>query len=172
MLGTWAEPASGALNWREVFDDLAARGVERIRFVVTAERDAVPAAYPHVTVLSSVAPLLRLPPELALSGALSRRSLRLVLSIARIVQQLQAQLTRVVRRYGCFADRQAAVSFESRSLCAHFAINPRCLPAPSSRAGAHLWGLDEMPTSSAPSRRCRSTGRPQAPPTPALNASP
>lgn len=128
VLGAWVEPFSGVLNWHEVFDDLAARGVERIRFIVTAEPDAVSAAYPHATVLNSVAPLLRPgsmltaaaapteAPTEAPTDALSPRLLRVLTSADEAARKMQAQLIRVVRRHGSFADCEAAVAFLAHSL--------------------------------------------------------
>lgn len=63
VLGVWLDPVSEAKRWREVFEDLALRGVEKIRFVASNEpaevRDSARATYPGTTVLPSIEQLLR-----------------------------------------------------------------------------------------------------------------
>jgi len=59
VLGLWPEPASGFANGPEIFDDLRARGVERIRFAATNDLTALRAAYPGATMLPAVGRVLR-----------------------------------------------------------------------------------------------------------------
>lgn len=99
VLGVWPAPIAEAPNWQEVFDDLAVRGVERIRFVVNADEKTVRAAQPSATVLSLGTPSS---PSLAPSAALSPRLRRIVKSADDAAQQMQAALTHVVRRHGTF----------------------------------------------------------------------
>lgn len=59
LVGVWLEPFSGPTNWQEVFEDLKARGVERIHFVASSEPIAVHPAFQGATMPPSVGRLLR-----------------------------------------------------------------------------------------------------------------
>lgn len=100
VLGSWADPIADAPNWQAVFSQLAARGVQQIRFVVNADSEAVRAAFPRSRMLNSMT--LQPCPDLAPSAALSPRVRRIVKSTAGAAQQMQAALTHVVRRHGSF----------------------------------------------------------------------
>lgn len=63
LVGTWVDPALATAEWPEVFVDLQARGVRKIRLIVTNEREAARAgastAYSAAAVLPSTEQLLR-----------------------------------------------------------------------------------------------------------------
>lgn len=108
-LGAWQHSIAGVLNWQAVFDDLAVRGVERIRFVVSADADAARATLPHSAMLNSVvleSAHIGAPPE-----ALSPRLRRIADSADAAAQQMQAALARMIHRHGSFESPQAALLF-------------------------------------------------------------
>lgn len=109
VLGAWQHSIGDVMNWQAVFDDLAVRGVERIRFVVTADADAARAALPHSAMLNSVvleSAHIGTSPE-----ALSPPLRRLADSAEAATQQMQAALARMIHRHGSFDSPQAAGLF-------------------------------------------------------------
>jgi hypothetical protein len=56
VVGVWPHSIEGVLNWREVFDELAARGVQRIRYAVHVDPAAALAAFPDLKVINSTRP--------------------------------------------------------------------------------------------------------------------
>ena len=57
LLGAWQQDSLPSMNWQVVFDELEARGVERIRFVFLSKQSMPPAAYPGGATLASMASL-------------------------------------------------------------------------------------------------------------------
>jgi len=114
VLGVWPTSPSGDPDWREVFEGLAARGVERIRFVVSAGPNAVQAAEQGATMLtwdsqkgSSNSQSL---------AALSFRLRRIVESAQAHAQLMRAELGRLTRRHGPFDSTAAASHFLEKAL--------------------------------------------------------
>ncbi|MDP1532563.1 MAG: transposase [Rubrivivax sp.] len=114
VLGVWPTLPSGGQDWREVFESLAARGVERIRFVVSAAADAVPATHMGATVLTLDSQ--QGSSGLAPPGALSPRLRRIVKLAAMEVSVMQAELVRLIRRHGAFPSTVAASDFLQKAL--------------------------------------------------------
>lgn len=104
VLGTWPHSIEGELNWQEVFDDLALRGAERIRFAVHADGSAARATFPDLKMLDAT-----------LSGeafaALPQRARRLVRRSEEAAQVLQRRLRQATTRHGPFKCVSAAVAF-------------------------------------------------------------
>jgi hypothetical protein len=135
VLGVWAHSAEGALNWSAVFDELATRGVERIRYIIYADAAAAQAAYPQVTVLGNTAPLLKggaAPPKRLLRSSLSLREVehlaghtpcelpRRISQLARrcdeVARRLQWDLGAAALRHGPFESGAAAAAFVEAGL--------------------------------------------------------
>lgn len=61
-LGEWPQDASDAMNWRQAFDDMKDRGVERIRLAISSDlmnfREDLRARFPGAMALPSFAQLL------------------------------------------------------------------------------------------------------------------
>lgn len=51
LLGAWQHATDGAPNWPAIFDDLALRGVERVRIAIDTDAAAAIAAFPRATLL-------------------------------------------------------------------------------------------------------------------------
>lgn len=131
VLGAW-QPATAAPNWPATFDDLARRGVERIRIAIGADADAAIAAFPQVTLFNSV---LHLSGTLTVSprhdplgstshaaattprsdaGKLPRRVRQLVRRTEEAARLLRLGLTQAAARRGPFdGPRDAAMFVEA-----------------------------------------------------------
>jgi len=114
VLGAWPTLPSGGPDWREVFESLATRGVERIRFVISADADAVEAARMGATVLTLDSQSGS--PNLAPASARPFRLRRIVELAAMEVSMMQAELVRLIRRHGAFASTAAASDFVESAL--------------------------------------------------------
>ena len=110
-LGAWPEPESGVTASRELFEDLQARGVEKVRFIVGNEREAMPAeqsmGYCGATFLPA-------------PGQLLRQSLAQVLPRHRILG-----------REALCAVRDAATAHTARAAMAELAASPLAVTYPA-----------------------------------------
>lgn len=144
VLGAWQHTTEGFLDWSAVFDDLALRGVERVRFAVDTDASAARITFPHVGVLqtSSSAP-----------GHVERSSngceasevpLRVRLQIVRsevAARALQRRMSLAALRYGPFESGSDAAAFvEAWLVSAERSERHRRHTAQrlSGRAAAHL----------------------------------
>lgn len=112
-LGAWPHSVDGVLNWHAVFDDLATRGVERIRFVVGSSANAAGATFVHFTKLNSVVATAQIgvPP-----AGLPPRLKRVADTAEVAAQQMQAGLARMIHRHGSFESPHAALPFLAAAL--------------------------------------------------------
>lgn len=129
-VGVWQQASDGGLNWRSVFADLAARGVERIRFAVQADAVAAKATFPDLTVLRTIgpepssleaAPLQVVQKSMEVRGAgrgrrcepcdPPRRVLQVARRVDRAAQLWQRGLRQAAARHGPFESGSAAASF-------------------------------------------------------------
>ena len=108
VLGTWPDPASTVLGWREVFENLRVRGVKRIRVVLSSESTALLAslnvAYPGTAFLSAGH-------QFETFSGLPRRDRRFVRAGADAMRTLQSRTTRAVARHGRFSNLADATAF-------------------------------------------------------------
>lgn len=114
VLGVWLHSIEDVLHSQAVFHDLSVRGVERIRFVVGADANALQAAQPDATVLT-------LNPQQGSANfeppsTLSTRLRRIVKSAQEQAGLMQDELGRLIRRHGPFESAGAASGFLERSL--------------------------------------------------------
>lgn len=91
VLGVWLESLPGVIDSQKVFDDLKARGVERIRFVATTEPAVARVTHRGATVLPSVEQLVR--QRLAQVAPRERRSAANALIALRTARTAQAART-------------------------------------------------------------------------------
>ena len=123
FLGVWHEPVSTASVWGAIADDLTARGVEDIRFVVgsdsTGIKAAMRAAYPGVVAILSIGHFfpqtrdgLSFPPEhVGPPHALTPRHRSILVKAVSAVNRLNQGLSRAVTRHGYFPNEEAATKF-------------------------------------------------------------
>lgn len=123
VLGAWQHSTDGALNWQQVFEDLAARGIDQIRFVVRAEASSASLMLPAVRVIgvSMRAPAQRVPRSARTrhaGGSLDCDSDEVPLRVRRLVrhsgkaaQLLQQGLMRAATRHGPVESPHAAAAF-------------------------------------------------------------
>lgn len=114
LLGAWPTPPLGTPNLREVFDDLATRGVERIRFVINADPETLRSAHPRATALSPAT--RQTGASWVRDAALSARLRRIVSAAETQAQLIQAELARLVRRHGVFDGTATALDFLEKTL--------------------------------------------------------
>ncbi len=129
-VGAWQHSSDGMLDWRSVFDDLASRGVERIRYAAHVDAVSAQSAFPDLTVLSPAWPK---PSHLDAAagqgtqmstgmrrvragrhGALSeppRRVLQLARRVDQAAQVLHRGLSQAATQHGPFVSALAAAEF-------------------------------------------------------------
>lgn len=130
VLGVWSHSVEGVPNWQPVFDDLAVRGVEQIRFAVHADAAFAQTTFPHLKALDTALPEwddLKIsagqdaPRSMEICGAgngqrcdlsaLPRRVQQLVRRGEEAVRLLRRGVARAAARQGPFDSAQAAVAF-------------------------------------------------------------
>ena len=114
-LGSWHESDAAGTLWQSIANDLKARGVERLRFVVGTDpvglQVAMAAHYREVTALAEFA---KASGDASLDSVLPGH--RGYLELARDVSsQLSRRLKRAAARHGAFADPGAAAALLRRS---------------------------------------------------------
>jgi Transposase, Mutator family len=111
--GVWPLPSLSAPSCQEVLEDLAIRGVEKIRYVSGEEsaelHSAISATYPRATLVSR----FRQPET---HSALPLRHRRAGLASEAIMRQLRNYASRAIGRHGCFSDATEAVAFVTAAL--------------------------------------------------------
>jgi hypothetical protein len=129
-VGVWKHPIDGVLDWRSVFDDLAARGVERIRYAANLDAAAAQTTFPDLTVLSTAGSE---PGELDVAAGqadqmstgmrragggrhcdangLPRRGQQLARRVDQAAQLLQRGLSQAATRHGPFESGLVAAAF-------------------------------------------------------------
>lgn len=114
VLGTWLHSIGGVSNWQVVFDELAVRGVERIRFVVGADVNMAQGALLGATTLPFDAQRRSANPEPF--PALSLRLQNIMDSAQMQTRALQRELERLTRRHGAFDSAAASSEFLDRAI--------------------------------------------------------
>jgi Transposase, Mutator family len=108
LLGVWPEPSPSGLPWDTVFEDLSARGVERIQFVLsdepTASQISLSTAYPGAVAMPSS--------KAEHAQALSRR----LRPTKAAMRNLQAHVERAIHRHSPFSDAAEATNFVMAAL--------------------------------------------------------
>lgn len=151
VLGVWHHSLEGVLCWQTVFDDLAVRGVEQIRFAVNADAAASQATFPRLTALdfdvpehfdSMVPGGQHAPRSTEFCGArngqrcdlstLPRRVQQLARRGEKAVRLLQRGVTRAAARHGAFDSAQAAAAFVGSWLA-----NAECRQQPAQFPASH-----------------------------------
>ncbi len=113
VLGAWLGSSSGRPVWEVAIEELADRGVERIRVVVTEEPAAAWTAYPHTLLLTPPATLTQ---DISPSDDLSHRQWRAVVRSEQQAESLQAEIARRVQRQAPFRGATAALRFIEMAL--------------------------------------------------------
>lgn len=114
LLGAWLPSNDSVTTWRSIFGDLAARGVERIRFVVSAEASAVQAVHPGATLLSLGA--RQCSADLEPPSTLPMRLQRSVEASQTETELMQSELERLIRCHGPFDSTEIAADFVAKAL--------------------------------------------------------
>lgn len=114
VLGVWAPGTSGVPDWRQVFDDLAVRGVEDVCVLISAASIAGRAPPSDMTVGT---PVVRRAETNYEPGRESSARLRRSHDAAKLAADLmQAELIRLVGRHGSFDSLESAVAFLGHAL--------------------------------------------------------
>jgi transposase-like protein len=114
VLGVWQSPPLGCPAWKEPFDDLALRGVERIRFVVSAHADAAQAALLGATILTPGTQHGCATP--GTTSAPPARLRRIAESAQKQASLMQSELERQIHRHGPFDSNASALDFLEKAL--------------------------------------------------------
>jgi hypothetical protein len=113
LAGAWMGPESCESAWRDVFDALQKRGVEQIRFVVSANshgfQSALQRRYPKATVAAAAR-------EASALSALPCKHRSALLASHKVADELQRLTSRAVTRHGPFANTGDAVSYIAEAL--------------------------------------------------------
>jgi hypothetical protein len=113
VLGAWLESSSRRPFWGGGIEELADRGVERVRVVVTEEPAAARAAYPHTLFLAPATTLMQ---EISSAGDMSRRQWRAVVRSAQQAEGIQVEIARRVQRRAPFRSAPDALRFVEKAL--------------------------------------------------------
>lgn len=135
VLGFWLLASSGPGVWHQVLHDLAARGVDRIRLLIAADRQEVLAtSRPAKTLTPQIEQAVSCFQQAATSSRL-RRSHDAAKFAA---ERMQSELIRLVVRHGSFDSLESAVDFLGNAL---------------QRLDSRLWTAQPTPTRSVLRRR-------------------
>lgn len=108
LLGAWPEPVPGEMYWPPVLEDLARRGVESVRYVLSEDPEALLSPlnceYPSALVLPANL-------QLGVFEALPTSRRRAILASQYGVHGLQRHAARAVRRHGAFSSLTEATAF-------------------------------------------------------------
>jgi hypothetical protein len=107
VLGVWSKPSCDD-EWKEVFEDLKVRGVEKIRFVVGGESPAIASVVRGIFPTASLLPAGSLESTLP---SLPHRYRRAFLRGEIAMQRLQRLAVRAVRRHDIFSSALEARAF-------------------------------------------------------------
>jgi len=131
VLGTWLESSSRRPVWEVAIEELADRGVERVRVVVTEEPAAARAACPHTLFLAPAAALMQ---DISSSGDVSRRQWQAVVRSEQQAEGMHVEIARRVQRKAPFRSAPDALRFVEKAL---------------RRAESRLWASAVVPGNAA-----------------------
>lgn len=145
-LGSWCPAGPKDFRWRSIADDLKARGIERIRFVIGPDplemNAAIPILYRYGGRDCTVLPALGLTAELSLIDSLMPRHRAHIERAIEVATPLSRHIKRVMVRHGRFADAAAAAArlrqSSERYIYANWSVlsDPQTLRSPVLRSTA------------------------------------